>query len=636
VHLRAIFIFAATVAATCVAADAKITSVNVVLRQPFAPGTTFGAAGEYIRISGTVHGELDPEDPRNAKIINLAGAPRNIRGMVEYDTDFAILRPADRAKGNGALLYEVVNRGRKFLLPWVLDAPSPAGALNDPAVAADAGTGTFFNRGYTLVWSGWEPDAPRTDNGMTIRLPVATRNAAPIVQRIRDEFVYGTRVPVTNVYAPLSYEAASLDQTQAQLTVRDRQSDNPAVIAASGWAYADSRHVKLLPDGTTFRPGAIYEFFYPARDPKPLAIGYAATRDLIAYLRHNPNELVGPVNRALAIGISQSGRYLRNYLADGFNQDENGRIVFDGVMTHISGSGGLFDNAAFAQPGRTNTQHEDHDYPEYLGPTSSLFHHDAFDPYLFEVNTSTEFWQKGASLDYTDANGTREFLNEPRARYYFIAGTQHAGRAGLTTARGNCAVARNPHNPGPALRALFIALDDWTSRGVVPPDNRVPTLRDQTLVAPDALNFPHIPGVAVPTATNSIAVITDWVTGQRDVPAFVSRVPAVDADGNETSGIRLPDLAVPLGTFTGWNFYSAPYPTGELCDRDGTYVPFAQTADERRATGDPRLSLAERYASRDAYLARVKASADALVHDRLLLPDDADRAIAAAQAAWKP
>jgi hypothetical protein len=634
-RLRAIFLFAVLAAATCAAADAKITSVNVLHRDPFAPGTTYGPAGAYERISGTVHGELDPADPRNAKIVNLANAPRNARGMVEYDTDFEVLRPVDATKSNHALLYEVVNRGRKFLLPWVLDAKSAAGALNDPATADDAGTGTFFNRGYTIVWSGWEPDAPRADNGMTIRLPIATKNGAPIVQRIRDEFVYSTRVPVTQIAAPLSYDAASLDQSQAQLTVRGKQTDAPTIIPASGWAYVDNRHVKLLPEGTKFAPVLIYEFTYPATNPKPLAIGYAATRDLVAYLRHDKNDLVGPIDRALALGISQSGRYLRNYLADGFNQDENKRIVFEGVMTHISGSGGLFDNEQFAQPGRTNTQHEDHDYPEYLGPTASLFHHDAFDPYLFEVNTSTEFWQKGASLDYTDATGTHEKTSEPRARYFLIAGTQHAGRAWLTDARGNCAVARNPHNPGPALRALFIALDDWASRGIAPPDSRVPTLASNTLVTPDALHFPHIPGITAPTATDNVTVVTDWVAGTHGM-AFVSKVPAVDADGNETSGIRLPDIAAPIATFTGWNFYGAPYPSGELCDRDGTYVPFALTAADRAASGDPRLSLAERYGTRDAYLAKVKASADALVRDRVLLPEDADRAVTAAQAAWKP
>ena len=613
-------------------ADAKIVAVTVTKREPFAAGTTFAAVGAYTRIDGTAKGELDPADPRNAAIDGIALVPRNARGMVEYETDFSILTPARAANGSATIVYDVPNRGRKFLLPWLLGAPSPAGAINDPASAADAGTALAFRRGYTIVWSGWEPDAPRAGNGMTIRLPVETRAGATIVRQIRDEFVYGTRVPTTQAQAPLSYEAASPDQARAALTVRERQSDAPTAVAPSGWAFADSRHLALLPAGTAFRPGAIYEFTYEAKDPKPLAVGFAATRDLVSYLRYERGDLVGPIRHALGFGISQSGRFLRSYLALGFNADEKSRIVFDGVMTHISGSGGVFANEQFAQSSRTNTQHEDHDYPEYLGSTASLLHGDRFDPYVFEVNTSTEFWQKGASLDYTDATGASESASLPRARFYLIAGTQHTGRGGLTSTRGTCAVTRNPHDPAPALRALLVALDDWVAHGTAPPASRVPTLADRTLVPAESLLFPAIPGVTAPAATNAIGPIADWVSGRRNVNPLGARVPAVDADGNESSGIRLPDVAVPLGTFTGWNFYAAPYPTGELCDREGTFVPFARTAAERAAS-DPRPSLAERYATRPQYLQRFTASADELVRQRLLLREDADRMIEAAAAA---
>jgi hypothetical protein len=634
-------------------AHAAITSVRVDRVEPFAAGATFGAAGSYERVVGVARGELDPADPRNAGIVNLDLAPRNARRRVEYETDFYLLRPVDPARGNGKLIYEVNNRGRKFLLHWILDAPAQAaGANNEPRSLEDAGNGLLFRMGYTMAWSGWDPDAPRAGNGLAMNVPVPMRDGKPVVRTIRDELVSGTRGPPAPTFR-LSYAAATTDTREARLTVRAREADAPATLAPDKWAYVEARTIKLLPDGTTPQPGALYELRYPARDPKVLGIGFAATRDFVSFLRYDAHDAAGTANPAregikavLALGISQSGRYLRDHIAQGFNQDEKKRKVFDGVLAHISGIGKVFLNAEFGQPARTNTQHEDHTYPENAFPFSaaavddpvtgqkgSLLRGDGFDPLLIEVNTSTEYWQKGASLLHTDPLGIRDVALPKTARVYFVAGTQHGGRVGLKTDRGPCTNPRNPHSPAPALRALLMALDEWVSGGREPPSSRVPRIDDKTLVAWESVRFPGLPGFEIVKQGNKLELFGDWVDPKPDrTKAYRSLVPSIDLDGNETAGIRLPDIAVPLATYTGWNLYAPPFPEGEVCDRDGSYLPFAKAAAERQKIGDARRSIQERYKDKADYVAQVKAAAAELVKARLLLGEDAERFERAAQA----
>jgi hypothetical protein len=637
----------AALVALAAPAEARITELTIDKVEPFADGATFGTAGAYERVTAAAKGELDPADPRNRGIVNLDKAPRNARGMVEYDTDVFILRPADAARGSHKLLYEVNNRGRKFLTHWLMDAP-PTNA-NDPRSAEDAGDALLFRRGFTMVWSGWDPDAPRANNGMAMHVPVAQESGHGIIRTIRDELVSGTRAKEVTQFK-LSYAAASLDTAKARLTMRAKEADPAQVIPASGWAFVDERTIKLLPDGTKPAPGALYELTYDAKDPKVLGIGFAATRDLVSYLRYSERDgrtpfAVGGIKEALAFGISQSGRYLRDFITQGFNQDEAQHRVFDGVLTHISGVGGVFLNAEFAQPFRTNTQHEDHLMPENAFPFStatlddsvtgkhgSLFRHDGFDPKLIEVNTSTEYWQKGASLLTTDPLGQHDIELPADSRVFMVTGTQHAGRTGLTPAAGHCINPRNPHNPSAALRALLVDLDEWVEKGTAPPASRVPHLADGTLVAPDATGFPAIPEFHVVRQVNAIARFADWVRPKPEGGAqYRPLVAKVGADGNELAGIRLPDIAAPLATYTGWNAYKAPFPEGELCDRDGSYAPLAKTKAERLKSGDPRPSLEELYGDHAGYVAKTKAAADALVRDRLLLPEDAQRYIATAE-----
>ncbi len=677
-------------------AAARVTEINVTAVEPFAEGASFGETGGYERVKGTFKGELDPADARNKAIVNLDKAPRNAGGRVEYEADFFILRPADAVRGNRKILFDVTNRGRKYVHWRLMDArlASPA-AGNDPRTVQDAGNGLFLRRGYTIVWSGWDPDAPRSNNGMAMKAIVAMNHPAdgvgippreggekPIVRMIRDELVSGTRGTPRATFR-LTHEAATLDTAQAKLTVRRAESDPRREIPASGWEYVNSREIRLLNHPGASRhpssseegmklgisapseegnnstpikpePGSIYELHYPAKNPRVLGIGMAAARDLVSFLRYEAADSKGNANPAhpgikvaLGFGISQSGRFLRDFVHQGFNQDESARKVFDGLLAHTAGVGGVFLNYEFGQPARTNTQHDDHTMPEnafpfstarmkdpVTGKTGSLFRDDGFDPLWMETNTSTEYWQKGASLLVTDPLGQRDVEHPANARGYLIAGTQHGGAAWMRSTAGPCVNPRNPHSPTPALRALLVALDEWASEKRAPPASRMPTLKDGTLVMPDKLAFPEIPGIQVARRMNEIGVLKDWVKPEMDMTRpYRPLVTQVDADGNETAGVLLPDIAVPLATYTGWNLYKAPLPEGELCDRFGTYVPFAATRAEREAKGDPRLSIEERYGDHAAYVRKVEAAAKQLVGERLLLAEDAERFVTQAKSA---
>ena len=626
-------------------AQARLTQLVIERVQPFAGGMVFGEAGAYEHVSGVARGELDKADPHNKGIVNLERARINIRGKVEYEVDFEMLRPADPARGNRKILYEVNNRGRKLLLPWLLDAPvQAAGAANDLAAVKDVDNGLFFRQGWAMVWSGWDPDAPRGNKGMAMKSVLPFDNGQSIVGTIREELVSATRAAPQEEFR-LSYDAATLDQNQATLTVRRHEADPPVAIPLEKWTYVNSKTIRLMPPGTKPEPGSLYELRYPAKDPKVLGIGFAATRDLVSFLRYEPadgdfkpNPLGRGIKSAIAVGISQSGRYLRDHISQGFNQDESGRRVFDGVLAHISGVGRMFMNTEFGEPGRTNTQHEDHLYPENEFPFStanmtdpvtgrrgSLFRGNAADPLLIEVNTSTEYWQKGASLLHTDPLGRTDAKLPANSRVYMVAGTQHGGRAGLTSAPGQCANPRNPHSPAPALRALIVALDEWVSAGKAPPASRVPPIAARTLVAHDATGFPALPGAQVARFGNKLELFGDWKNPKPEASkAYTTLVSRVDQDGNEVAGIRLPDIAVPLATYTGWNLYKTPFTEGELCDRDGSYLAFAKTRAEREAKGDPRPSLEERYAGQGDYVNKVVKAASELVRARLLLPEDAE------------
>lgn len=604
-----------------------ITAIEMRDRENFVGGAEFGATGAYTRLNGTAFGELDPAHPGNRGIALLDKAPRNARGRVEYRSDFVILRPTDPVRGNGRILYEVNNRGRIMLF-----ANMCAGAVgNTPKTAAELGNGFPLRLGYSLVWSGWDPGAPKA-TGLSLEVPEASNGEKPIVRRIREEFVSGTRLGALPAFR-LSHEAATWDAT---MTMRRSQT---APREKMPFEFVDNRSVRLLPDGALPEPGSIYELHYDATKPRVLGIGFAATRDLISHLRRHGDEVLGrAVTHTLAFGISQAGRYLRDHIAQGFNADESGARVFDGVFTHVAGIGRVFHNTPFAQPFRTRTWHEDHDFPEVefpfsaatlvdpiSGTSDALLRGEESDPKLIETNTSTEYWQKGASLLHTDPLGTQDVALPAKVRGYLLAGTQHGGKANMPRDKGPCVNPRNWHDPMPAIRALLVALDEWVVTDRAPPDSRLPHIADGTLVPAEEVVLPPVPGLTRPRAANDVTPLPDWTQPQAPARAWRALVPQVDLDGNERAGIRLPDIAVPRGTFTGWNLYAAPYASGELADRDGTFLAFAETPAARQAAGDPRPSLQERYADAAAYGAAVRDCVAALQRDRLLLAEDAEQ-----------
>ena len=601
-----------------------ITAIEIRERESFAGGAEFGASGAYMRLNGTAFGALDPAHPGNRGIALLDQAPRNRDGRVEYRSDFVVLHPLDPERGNGRILYEVNNRGRIMLFNNLCGGATG----NRPQTAGDLGNALPLRLGFTLVWSGWDPGAPKA-TGLSLEAPVATDGDKPIVRRIREEFVSGTRRGIMQNFQ-LSYKAASRN---AVLSVRRTHSAARQKVA---FEFVDDGTIRLLPEGTVAEPGSLYEIHYDAAEPRVLGIGFAATRDVMGHLRRNGRELFGrAVTHTLAFGISQAGRYLRDHVAQGFNADESGARVFDGVFTHVAGIGRIFYNTPFGQPFRTRTWHEDHDFPEIAFPFSAsnlldpiskrngaLLRGDASDPKLIETNTSTEYWQKGASLLHTDPLGQHDVGLPPNVRGYLIAGTQHGGKANMPRDRGPCTNPRNWHDPMPAVRALLVALDEWVTMDRRPPDSRLPRIDDDTLVPAERLAMPDVPGLRLPRGATTVTPLADWTHPEPAAQSYNALVPQVDRDGNELAGIRLPDIAVPRGTFAGWNLYAPPYPEDELADRDGTFMAFAETRAERERASDPRPSLQERYTGQAAYAAAVRECAAELVRQRLMLAED--------------
>lgn len=640
--------------------DARVARIEIErVESPTFGGRSFGDVGPYEKLVGRVHAEVDPEAPENAVIADIELAPRNARGMVEYSADIIILRPVDPARGNGRLFYETNNRGRLLSLNRLNNAPT---ASSDPTTAGDAGSGFLMRQGYTFVASGWDATASSADGRLNVTLPVAVNpDGSPIVGPSLEELVIDNDDTTTG---RLTYPAATLDTSQAALTVRTRYGDAPRALDAGAWEYVDARTIRLLPAGAAFRRGSLYHLTYPATEPLVAGLGMAAVRDAVAFLRHaaaddagNANPLAGRIRHAYAFAISQPARFMRDVVHYGFNRDEEGRQVFDGVLNWIGGASGAFVNYRFAQPHRTQRQHIARWFPERPFPFAYNVVHDPVTgrtdgrlrrcldsdtcPLILEANSSNEYWVKASSLLHTDTLGD-DLPDPPNVRLYLFSSFPHSGGS---RQRGNgiCQQPRNTLEAEPVLRALLVALDEWVTSGKEPPASRVPRRGDGTLVEAlprEHLGFPAIPGVHYdgllstgdlldfgPRAGDGIlSVLPPEVT--EPYPALV---PRTDADGNDMAGIRVPDVAAPLATYTGWAVRAAEYAGNDLCDAAGQQIAFPSTRAERLAQRDPRPSIEERYGDRDGYVAAVEQATRALRQDRLLLAEDAERIIAAAR-----
>jgi hypothetical protein len=640
----------------------RITRLDLArIESPTFEGRTFGDVGPYEKLIGRAYGEVDPADPRNRVIADLDLAPRNAAGRVEYATDIIILRPVDPARGNHRLFYALTNRGNVVSLAQLNDAPSGG---NEPAAAADAGNGFLMRQGFTIVFTGWDATAPAGGGRLTMTAPVAQQpDGTPITGPALEEFAVNDD-PL--LIGPLTYPAATAGKSQASLTVRVRVEDRPEPVPATSWDYTDATHraIKLLPNGTPFQPGRLYEFTYIAKDPIVAGLGFAAVRDIATFLHHSTvddygtaNPLAGDVQAVYAFGVSQPSRMLRDFLWLGFNQDGTGRRVFDGVLNWIGGPGGIFMNYRFAQPGRTHRQHINRWYPELQFPFAYQLLTDpvtgktdgrlrrcqASDtcPQIIEVNSANEYWAKANALQHLDSEGN-DLPDPPNVRSFFLASLPHGCGSG-PTGRGICQHECNPLVANPVLRALLVALDQWVSWGIEPPASRLPRRANGTLAPPllqEGAGFPSIPGVVYTGRVHTgdlldfgprfeqgiLTVVPPRVLGS----PYPALVPTTDADGNDRAGVRLPEVAVPVATYTGWGLRAVPPGANEGCDHFGQKVAFAQTRTQRLAAGDPRLSIEERYPTHGAYVSAVTAAAEALQQQRLLLEEDAQAHVEAA------
>lgn len=644
--------------------QAKIVRIEITtVESPTFEGRTFGNVGQYEKLVGRAFGEIDPADPRNELITDISLAPKNAVGMVEYSMDIYILKPIDNSKGNGRVLYEVNNRGNKLVLGALNDSFTDIFTFvgNDPTKSVDAGNGFLMRQGYTLVWSGWDVTATSGNHRLTITAPMAKNpDGSSVIGPALEEFVIDNSTTMTG---SLTYSAADLDKTHASLTVRNHYSDSPMPLLSAQWDYINANTIRLLPLGTPFQLGTLYEFTYTAKDPLIGGISFAATRDLASFLHYgtadvvgNRNPLAGNVQFVYSFGISQGARFMHDFLHLGFNEDEQGQQVFDAIYNYIGGATGGFFNYRFAQPGRTHRQHIARWYPEFSFPfTNEIIFDPVTDktdgrlsrcletdtcPKIFEVNSENEYWSKAGSLLHTDTLGNDLDLREtPNVRMYLLSSLSHVPESGP----GTCQQPRNPVLPNPVHRALLLALDQWASDGTRPPRSRIPRVSNETLVPSlpqEAEGFPEIPGVLYngllhtgdlldfgPQSDQGILTMLPPAITDGAYPALV---PRTDADGNDIAGIRLPEIAVPLATYTGWGLRAGPA-ANDGCDGFGQQIAFAQTKAERVASGDPRLSVEERYETQEGYVREVERVVRRMVRERLLLRDDADRYVETAE-----
>ena len=642
-------------------AEARVVRVSIERREPVLAGRPFGLAGAYETLVGTVELALDPALPQNQGVVDLALAPRNAQGEVVFSADLYVLKPKDLARGNGRVYYEVPNRGGKGILRRLQYARS---AL-DPREEADFGDGWLMEQGFSLAWMGWQWDVPEQPGLLRLRAPIATLGGRPITGLVRSVVLVDERRPVTPLgdRGHAAYPAVDPEGPDSRLYVRDHATDPPRELPRRSWRFDGPTSVAL--DGG-FEPGRLYEVVYKSRDPRVMGCGFAATRDLVSFFKNEPgasNPLAG-TSLAYAHGISQSGRFLRHLLYQGFNQDEQGRRVFDGVIAEVAGAGRGSFNHRFAQASRDGYQHWNIHYPTDVFPFTDLPERDPETgetaglldrasasgtvPKLFHVMTAFEYWNRAGSLVHTDPTATRDEALAETSRVYFIASAQHGpGSLPPTEAGTGGNGGKHPANPNdfrPALRALVRALDEWAARAVPPPASRYPRITDGTLVPPERAGWPALAGTSLPLVRNEPARMDFGPESAKGIltiepprlgHVYPALVPAVDQDGNDRAGIRLPEIAVPLATQTGWNprhpRTGAPF---ALAGVVGSYLPFARTKARREAALDPRLSLEERYPDRASYLGRIAEAALALTRERLLLPQDVVFVVDRAAAHW--
>ena len=639
-----------------------VTKIEVKSRVPFAQGREFGDVGSYEQLDGTVHFAVDPEHPANETVADLKLVPRDQQGQVTFSSDFRILRPTNSARGNRRLLLDVLNRGKALALRNINSAPEVA-----PDAPPDPGNGFLMREGYTVVWCGWQHDVPDAPGLLRINTPEARENGEPvsgtIVVTVQPHLPDQVQYLSDKLHRP--YASNHLEDWNAVMTVQDHEDAPEQVIPRREWAFARLESGRKVPDAghvyleSGFVPGKVYQVIYSTTGAPVVGLGHLATRDIAAFLRNGDaasgNPCSGEIDKAYAFGVSQSGRFLRQFLYMAVNFDQDGNTVFEGFIPHVAGAKRGEFNQRFGQPSSQASRSTNSLFPfsdtdqtdGETGLTDGLLTRLAAKgplPKIMYVNTSSEYWAGHCALMHVDLEGKRDLELPDAVRVYLLAGTQHGlGSLPLTDndADGyrtqqlvNCLDYR------PLLRAALTNLDKWVTSGELPPSSRYPRLDDGTAVTPETAlaTIGSIPGVNSPAHLRRFTRL-DFGPDEgvpTKIPAEVGStypvlVPAVDGNGNELAGITLPYISVPLATYTGWNLRHPDIggpdqvmSTGGASGGTlrGSTIPFPATTGSRSSAGDPRQSVEELYATRESYLEQVRQAAQSLADEGYMLAED--------------
>ncbi len=640
-----------------------VTKMVITSRRPYAGGQEFGDVGAYEQIEGQVHFSVDPTHEANEMIADIGLAPRDPDGRVTFSADFRLLAPVDPEKGNRRLLLDVPNRGRPLALKNLNSSPDAA-----PGEQQGPGNGFLMRYGYTIVWCGWQHDVPEGPGMLRIRAPEAMVDGEPVSGKVVVTFQPNspTRVQYLSDRAHLPYPSNNLEDWDSVLTVQEHEDAPEEVIPRDQWSFARLDGDRRVPDSCNiymesgFQPGKVYQVIYETTGAPIAGAGLLATRDIAAFLRYaseeEGNPCAGSIDAAYSFGVSQSGRFLRHFLYLGLNLDEEGRPVFDGFIPHVAGGKRGEFNHRFAQPSSqasrsTNSlfpfSDEDQTDPEtglkdglLSGLTSK-----GNRPKIMYVNTPSEYWGGHGALLHTEINGERDITPPEWVRIYMLGGTQHAVDGLPLADRDATGEYRaqqlfNCLDYRPLLRAALVNLDRWVTSSEAPPPSACPKLFDGTGVSPESVmeTFRSIPGVDFPSPLRKFTRLNfgpdprvPTVIPAKVGGAYPRLVSAVDADGNEVSGVPLPFVTAPLATYTGWNMRHRDIGgDGQVLSSGGasggtlkgSTIPFPATRKDREAAGDPRVSIEERYASRDDYVAQVKKAAQTLVAQGYALSED--------------
>jgi hypothetical protein len=646
--------------------DARVTRVEIASRADVLNGAAFGVTGAYERLTGRVYFSASVANPHNSGIVDLKNAVNLKRGEVDFSADFVALRPKDPHKNNGSMLLENPNRGHSRILS-VVDG-------GDWDAASNAGDGWLLRHGFTYVSLGWQWDAAG-DDALRLYAPIAKENGKTITGLLRGDLMPSkpiSEIPLGHLIlgniGGTEYPVANPDDQRNVLTVRDYRDAPRTVIPRSEWQFAHAVDGKLTPSNRhihlngNFQPGKIYEYVYVVADPIVAGLAFAAVRDFASYAKH-ASDSITPVERVYAEGISQNGRFLRNFLYQGFNADEDGKIALDGVLAHVAGAGRGDFNYRFAQPSRDAQPTSSVFFPTDIFPFTDQPEKDPLTgesggllgramaekvvPKIFFSNTSYEYWGRACALIHSSADGKQDVPISDNARIYHFTGEQHFPGPWPPAKGDGDLLGQEPESPLAIRyfwRAMIANMDAWVRSQTLPPPSSYPKIADGTLVALSDYAFPLIPHVNKPHEANSGTRLDfgpNWRDGVLSIQPpkvgepFPVLVPQVDADGNERDGVKLPEITVPLATYASWNLrdpsIGAP---DQRVSFEASYIPFPKTAAERRASGDPRRSIAERYSSREDYLTRYSKAVDDLVKQRWILPEDRDAVLARGEQEW--